>query len=67
MIIWEMYFRCGFYVSSLLDHDIIKYTMIIFPHYLGFLLYFLYMPCLIYLIAHVYQLLAGSLCMDLHA
>ena len=25
-----------------------------------------YMPCLIYLIEHVYQLLAGSLCMDEH-
>ena len=39
-----MYFMCGFYiihvVSSLLDHDIIiKYMMIFFPHYLGFLLY----------------------------
>ena len=32
------------YVSSysVLDHDIIKYMMIFFPHYFGFLLYFLY-------------------------
>ena len=41
---------CGFYiyVSSLLDHDIIKYTMFFFPHYLGCLLYFLNRPCIIY-------------------
>ena len=32
----------------------IKYMMIFFPH--CFLLYFLYRPCIIYLIAYVYQL-----------
>ena len=36
------------YVSSLLDHDIIKYMMVFFPHYLGCLLYFLNRPCIIY-------------------
>ena len=37
------------YVSSLLDHDIIKYIMIFFPHYLGCLLYFFNRPCIYYL------------------
>ena len=44
LIIWELGYV--FYVwflhnvvSSLLDHDIIKYMMIFFSHYLGFLLY----------------------------
>ena len=40
----------GFYIRvySLLDHDIIKYMMIFFPHYLDCLLYFLNRPCVIY-------------------
>ena len=52
----------GTYVSSLLDHDIIKYMMIFFPHYLGCLLYFLNRPCMYYILfAYVYQLcFAGS-------
>ena len=38
------------YVSSLLDHDIIKYMMIFFPHYLGCLLYFLNIGPVLYII-----------------
>ena len=50
LIIWDMYFMCGFYiyVSSLLDHDIIKHMMIFFPHHIGCLLYFLNRPYIIY-------------------